>query len=142
MFAVMFEVQPRSDQWDQYLALAGQLRPELLRIDGFIDNERFRSQRTEGRLLSLSIWADEKAVIRWRTHALHHDVQQKGRFEVFEDYHLRVGEITADTQLPPGQTLAQQRFDTTQLVEITAAIATYNMVARFLLALGVTPEGY
>lgn len=32
------------------------------------------------------------------------------------------------------------RFDTTALVEITAAIATYNMVARFLLALGVTPE--
>ena len=34
----------------------------------------------------------------------------------------------------------QQRFDTTDLVEITAAIATYNMVARFLVALGVTPE--
>ena len=34
----------------------------------------------------------------------------------------------------------QQRFDTTELVEITAAIATYNMVARFLVALGVTPE--
>ena len=32
------------------------------------------------------------------------------------------------------------RFDTTELVEITAAIATYNMVARFLVALGVTPE--
>lgn len=34
----------------------------------------------------------------------------------------------------------QHRFDTTQLVELTAAIATYNMVARFLVALGVTPE--
>jgi alkylhydroperoxidase family enzyme len=32
------------------------------------------------------------------------------------------------------------RFDPAQLVEITAAIATYNMVARFLVALGVTPE--
>lgn len=32
------------------------------------------------------------------------------------------------------------RFDTTDLVEITAAIATYNMVARLLVALGVTPE--
>ena len=31
-------------------------------------------------------------------------------------------------------------FDTTQLVELTAAIATYNMVARFLVALGVRPE--
>jgi len=34
----------------------------------------------------------------------------------------------------------KDRFDTTQLVEITAAIAAYNMVARFLVALGVTPE--
>jgi alkylhydroperoxidase family enzyme len=34
----------------------------------------------------------------------------------------------------------RDRFDTTELVEITAAIATYNMVARFLVALGVTPE--
>lgn len=34
----------------------------------------------------------------------------------------------------------QERFDTTQLVEITAAIATYNMVARFLVALHVSPE--
>src|SRR6478672_3536853 len=34
----------------------------------------------------------------------------------------------------------KQRFETTELVEITAAIATYNMVARFLVALGVSPE--
>lgn len=34
----------------------------------------------------------------------------------------------------------KERFDTTELVEITAAVATYNMVARFLVALGVTPE--
>ncbi|MCC2673494.1 MAG: hypothetical protein K0R58_441 [Ramlibacter sp.] len=34
----------------------------------------------------------------------------------------------------------RERFDTTELVEITAAIATYNMVARFLVALGVSPE--
>lgn len=34
----------------------------------------------------------------------------------------------------------QQYFDTTALVEITSAVATYNMVARFLVALGVNPE--
>ncbi len=115
MFAVIFEVQPRLDRWDQYLGLAKQLRPELERIEGFIENERYKSRRTEGRVLSLSIWADEKAVIRWRTHAMHHGVQEKGRFEVFEDYHLRVGEVIADTGLPPGHRLAQQRFDTTEV---------------------------
>ena len=34
----------------------------------------------------------------------------------------------------------KQHFDTTQIVELTAAIATYNMVARFLVAMGVSPE--
>ena len=34
----------------------------------------------------------------------------------------------------------QKHFDTTGIVELTSAIATYNMVARFLVALGVTPE--
>src|SRR5690242_4673043 len=114
MFAVIFAVQPKPDRWDQYLELARQLRPELEQIAGFIDNERYKSLRTEGRVLSLSTWADEKAVIRWRTHAMHHGVQEKGRFEVFQDYHLRVGEIMADTSIPPGQTLQQQRLDITE----------------------------
>ena len=34
----------------------------------------------------------------------------------------------------------RRHFDETQIVELTSAIATYNMVARFLVALGVTPE--
>ncbi|MES2412581.1 MAG: carboxymuconolactone decarboxylase family protein [Pseudomonadota bacterium] len=34
----------------------------------------------------------------------------------------------------------KQHFDTTEIVELTTAIATYNMVARLLVALGVTPE--
>jgi len=34
----------------------------------------------------------------------------------------------------------REHFDETQVVELTAAIATYNMVARFLNTLGITPE--
>ena len=34
----------------------------------------------------------------------------------------------------------REHFDTTQIVELTSAIATYNMVARFLVALGVSAE--
>jgi heme-degrading monooxygenase HmoA len=120
MFAVIFEVQPKADKWQDYLDLAGQLRPELVQMPGFIDNERFRSARTQGRVLSLSTWADEKALIRWRTHAGHHGVQEQGRFAVFADYHLRVGEITADTDLPAGSRLPGQRFDTTTVGDAKA----------------------
>lgn len=111
MFAVIFEVQPKSDRWDDYLGLAGQLRPKLVATDGFIDNERYKSRRTDGLVLSLSIWRDEKAVVRWRTHGEHHGVQEKGRFEIFADYHLRVGEITHDSG---GAVPAPQRLDDTE----------------------------
>jgi len=112
MFAVIFEVQPKTERFDDYLALAKALRPKLEAIDGFIDIDRFGSRRTAGRVLSLSIWRDEKAVIRWRTHAEHHGAQERGRFEIFADYRLRVGEITADNALAGAP--AQQRFDETQ----------------------------
>jgi hypothetical protein len=46
---------------------------------------------------------------------MHHKVQEKGRFEVFENYHLRVGEITADTKIPKGHTLREQRLDETEI---------------------------
>ena len=111
MFAVLFEVTPKPEQWDCYLALAKRLKPEIEQIDGFLDNERFASRHDKGRLLSLSTWRDEKALIRWRTLEIHHQVQEAGRFEVFQDYHLRVGEITADSAPPPGFVLRQQRLD-------------------------------
>ena len=113
MFAVIFEVQPKADKWDAYLGYARALKPEIEKIDGFVDNVRYRSLTREGLLVSLSGWRDEKALIRWRTHALHHTVQEKGRFEVFGDYHLRVGEIIGDSQLPAGQELRDQRLDAT-----------------------------
>lgn len=116
MFAVIFEVEPRPERWDDYLRYAGRLKPELERIDGFLENRRFRSRRRPGWLLSLSLWRDEKAVIRWRSHALHHTVQMKGRSEVFRDYHLRVGEVTADN----GAVLPQVRFDATAAGEARA----------------------
>jgi heme-degrading monooxygenase HmoA len=124
MFVVIFEVAPRPGRWDAYLGYAKRLKPELEKIDGFIENERFASKRREGWLVSLSTWRDEKALIRWRTHALHHEVQAKGRTEVFQDYRLRVGEITADTRPPGGLPLSQQRFDETAVGTAKAATLT------------------
>jgi heme-degrading monooxygenase HmoA len=121
MFVVIFEVQPKKHLFEEYLDLAKVLKPELENIDGFIDNERFASRRVEGRLLSLSTWRDEKALIRWRTLAIHHKVQEKGRFHVFEDYHLRVGEVAADSDAPEGQILRAQRFDATEIGGAKAA---------------------
>jgi hypothetical protein len=54
MFAVIFVVHPKSDQWDAYLGYAKMLKPELEKIDGFVDNIRYRSLTREGWRISLS----------------------------------------------------------------------------------------
>jgi heme-degrading monooxygenase HmoA len=101
MLAVIFEVQPKKAQFDRYLEIAGSLRPALEKIDGFVEIERFASKRTEGRLLSLSIWHDERALIEWRTLGVHRAAQRQGRSEIFADYRLRVGEIAAGAPRAP-----------------------------------------
>ena len=119
MFSVLFEVHPKGDQWEAYLGYAKMLRPELEKIEGFIDNIRYGSLTRDGWILSLSGWKDEKALVRWRTQAGHHKVQEHGRNEVLSDYHLRVGQIVEDTQPPQGYKVLEQRLDLTDTGEAT-----------------------
>jgi heme-degrading monooxygenase HmoA len=119
MFSVIFEVRPKPDQWDAYLDNAKMLRRELVQVDGFVDNIRYRSLTREGWILSLSGWRDEKAVVRWRTTMRHHMAQANGRSEILLDYHLRVGQITRDTRVPEGYALQEQRLDETEVGDAT-----------------------
>ena len=119
MFSVIFEVLPNKENWDDYLDKAKMLRPELEQVEGFVDNIRYKSLTREGWILSLSNWRDEKSLVRWRTRRRHHEVQQKGRDEILADYHLRVGQITADNQVPMGYALTEQRLDETEVGEGT-----------------------
>lgn len=114
MFSVIFEVHPNDGRKDDYLELAKHLKPILETIDGFVDNERFESQLRPGWVLSHSTWRDEKSVVRWRTEGEHHVVQAKGRFDIFQDYHLRVGDVTADTDPPKEAPVHERRFDETE----------------------------
>jgi heme-degrading monooxygenase HmoA len=132
MFSVLFEVHPHAEQWQAYLDNAAMLRPELVEIDGFVDNIRYKSLTSEGWILSLSSWRDEKAVVRWRTKMKHHAVQQKGRDAILSDYHLRVGQIIQDTQIPEGYTLEEQRLDETQVgAGTTVSLVTAKRPAKF-----------
>ena len=115
MFSVIFEVLPNEGKKDQYLGLAKHLKPILESIDGFVDNERFESQLRPGWVLSHSTWRDEKSVVRWRTQGQHHAVQAKGRFDIFQDYHLRIGDVTFDTDPPKEAPIQERRFDETEV---------------------------
>src|SRR3984885_12076267 len=115
MFSVVFEVHPRKEAFETYLGIAKNLKPILETIEGFIDNERFESLHRPGWILSHSTWRDEKSVVRWRTVAKHHESQQRGRDEVFQDYRLRVGEVTLDSVPPAGVSTVEQRLDETEV---------------------------
>jgi heme-degrading monooxygenase HmoA len=124
MFAVIFEVEPRQGKTDEYLQLAASLRPELEKIDGFLEIERFASERAAGRLLSLSIWRDEAALTRWRMLGLHRSAQQKGRSEIFADYRLRVGEIGAEGD---GEIVTLSEFSATENASAEFALPAAGM---------------
>jgi len=138
MFVAIFEVQPKQGKYEEYRSLAKHLRPKLEASDGFVDIDRFASARSQGRVLSLSTWRDEKAVVRWRTQSDHQAVQQRGRFEVFEDYHLRIGEVTFDTAPPNTLRVVEQRFDATEAG--LAKEITLTEVVRDSIALAAEPD--
>lgn len=94
MIAVIFEVEPADRE--AYFRIAGELRPLLDEIDGFVSIERFQSLNDPGRVLSLSFWRDEEALARWRNVEAHRVGQSAGRNGVFRDYRLRVAEVVRD----------------------------------------------
>ncbi len=96
MIAVIFEAEPHADRKQSYLDAAATLRPLLNEIDGFISIERFESLTIAGKVLSLSFWRDEEAVLRWRNVERHREIQSAGRNHIFAGYRLRVAQVVRD----------------------------------------------
>lgn len=96
MLAVIFEVQAKPGLQQDYLDLAGELRPLLAEQPGFISIERFQSLTQPGKILSLSFWQDEASVKAWRQRQEHRRAQSAGREEVFANYRLRVAQVLRD----------------------------------------------
>jgi heme-degrading monooxygenase HmoA len=96
MIAVIFEVLPHAEHRQAYLDTAASLRPHLENIDGFLSIERFESLSQPGKVLSLSFWRDETAVLQWRNLEVHRQAQTAGRDHIFADYRLRVAGVLRD----------------------------------------------
>ena len=92
MIVVIFEVQPSEAGRQCYFDLAGELRPQLEKQDGFISIERFESLATPDKFVSISFWRDEAAVAAWRGHPGHAAAQDLGRRELFADYRITVAQ--------------------------------------------------
>lgn len=118
MIAVIFEVWPAPGRRDDYLAIAAQLKADLVEIDGFLSVERFESLTEPGKLLSLSTFRDEDAVRRWREQTRHRAAQAAGRGGLFSGYRLRVAAVLRDY----GLDARDEAPDDSRAVHDTAAI--------------------
>jgi len=96
MIAIIFEVEPHPDRKDAYLDVAATLRDDLSKIEGFISVERFQSITNPDKMLSLSFFEDEEAVMRWRKLPAHRRAQAMGRGDMFAGYRLRVAHVLRD----------------------------------------------
>lgn len=99
MILVLFEVTFLENAKEQYQHIAAHLKQELEKADGFIANERFQSLNDPGKLLSLSVWRDEKAVETWRNQLEHRQGQTQGRASLFKDYRIRIAQVLRDYTL-------------------------------------------
>jgi heme-degrading monooxygenase HmoA len=124
--AVIFQVEPDPERIDAYLGAAASLAPRLAGMPGFIENERFRSQRHPGHLVSLSLWEDEAAAIGWREDSSHRLVQQRGRSGLLKGYRIRVGEVVG------GPVFAQGSESDLILLQSLASGAPGELAARVI----------
>lgn len=90
---VIFEVTPKKEGMQDYLAHAVDLRTELSKMEGFISAERFSSLNEDGKLLSISVWENEESASKWRNHIAHRQSQKAGYDSLFEKYNITVASI-------------------------------------------------
>ncbi|MGJ0334800.1 antibiotic biosynthesis monooxygenase family protein [Aliarcobacter cryaerophilus] len=93
MFAVIFEVEINQERKDEYLKIASILKEQLVNQKGFISVERFQSLIDEKKLLSLSYWEDEEAILAWKKNIDHMSAQKKGRESILKDYKINIAKI-------------------------------------------------
>lgn len=96
MIAVIFEADAIPALQERYLQLAAELRTELAKSEGFIAIERFKSLSTEGKILSLSWWENEEAVVVWKNNMKHRAAQREGKEAIFSFYRICVAKVLRD----------------------------------------------
>lgn len=100
MIAVLFEAHARPEHQARYLQLAAELKPLLAQVDGFIAIERFQSL-TDEKILSLSWWRDEAAVLAWKNNPQHQAAQREGRETLFAGYSLHIATLVREYASKP-----------------------------------------
>jgi len=96
MIVVLFELQAMPGQNQTYVDLVNKLTPLLKPMEGFISIECFQSTLNPEKVMSVTTWRDEEAVVKWRNVSAHLAAQKAGRDKIFKDYRVRVASVIRD----------------------------------------------
>ncbi len=96
MIAVIAENFLRDGQEQEFLDISTRIRPSIEEIDGFLSVERFESLSQPGKILSLSFWRDEQALLALRQNEPHRGAEGKGRADILKDYRIRIAHVFRD----------------------------------------------
>lgn len=96
MVVVLFELQALPGQNQTYVDLVNKLTPMLKPMEGFISVECFQSTLNPEKVMSVTTWRDEEAVVQWRNVEAHLRAQRAGRDKIFKDYRVRVTQVLRD----------------------------------------------
>jgi heme-degrading monooxygenase HmoA len=89
-WAVIFSSRRREPDPD-YDRMADRMLELAARQPGFLGAESARG--AEGFGITVSYWADEAAIARWKAHAEHRLAQELGRGRWYEHYELRIAKV-------------------------------------------------
>lgn len=82
--------------YQEYLAESSRLRELLPGVDGFLQVERYASEKEQRHFVAIGYFTDEAAVEGWRNTPAHRRVQALGRSRFFAGYRLRMAEVIRD----------------------------------------------
>ncbi|QPN38268.1 antibiotic biosynthesis monooxygenase [Salmonella enterica] len=94
MIAVLFEADAVPKHQARYLQLAGELRPELDNVKGFISIERFQSLSTQGKNpLTFPGGKTKRQYSNGKKNMRHQAAQKEGQKTIFSHYRIRVANV-------------------------------------------------
>jgi heme-degrading monooxygenase HmoA len=96
MIVVIAENILKDDQEQIFRDLSTRILPSIEAIDGFLSVERFESLSQPGKILSLSFWRDEQALLALRQNEPHREAEEQGRADILKDYHIRIAQVFRD----------------------------------------------
>lgn len=96
MIVVAIEYHIGEGQLAEYDRIAADLHAYILTFPGLISVERFESKSKPGKMLSLSYWESDEAVLNWRADMKHQYGMSRGKARIFTWYRITVSEVQRD----------------------------------------------